>query len=301
AVVQLSAQLGETQNQAYQDYMGIPRAGAQGVGLEQLAGLLGPTERTGSRWIGFARLDWKAGERHQFTLEGNASDWNAPGGGMTRVVENYGSHSFGSSHTNSDWLMAKWDAYLTPNLLATTQGYLGRMAMSALPQAPSEFEKTFLAGNSYGQLPQIVVDSRYGFTIGNPARFGQGSYPDEHMLRGQETLSWVKGKMLLRGGIELDHDTDATTLLRNQTGTFHYTKLQSFISDASAFERFGTANLFNYQNPHNCNVNGKGLGALPCYSYFTQTLGPNFWQISTNDWAGFVTAQWQLTNWAVVS
>src|SRR6185437_10089310 len=41
--------------------------------------------------------------------------------------------------------------------------------------------------------------------------------------------------------------------------------------------------------------------ALPCYSYFTQTLGPNLWQISTNDWAGFVTAQWQLKTWLVVS
>ena len=300
-IIQLSAQLHESPNQAYQDYMGIPRGSLPAAGLEQLAGLLGPTERTASHWVGFARIDWQAAERNSLAVEGNAADWNSPGGGMTRVMETYGSHSFGSTRSTREWIMARWSAYLTPNLLATTQGYVGRTAMRAVPQTPSDFEKMFLNGNSYGQLPQVIVDSRYGFTIGNPARFGKGSYPEEHTYRAQETLSWARGKMLVRGGFEVDHDVDSITLLRNQTGTFHYTKVQSFISDALAFARFGTANLFNYQNPHNCNVNGKVLGALPCYSYFTQTIGPNFWQISTNDWAGFVTAQWQLNSWTVVS
>ena len=300
-MVQLSAQLGESQNQAYDDYMGIPRAGVQQAGLEQLAELLGPAARSASQWVGFARLDWKAGERHSIALEGNMAEWNAPGGGMTRTLETYGSRSFGSSHISREWLTAKWDAFLTANLLATTQGSASRTDMTALPEAPSDFEKPFLNGNSYGQLPQIVVDSRYGFTIGNPSRFGQGAYPEEHKYSAQETLIWVKGHVLLRGGLQVDHEIDAITLLRNQTGTFHYTKLQSFISDASAFERFGTSNLLTYQNPHNCNATGKGLGALPCYNYFTQTLGPNFWQVSTNDWAGFITAQWQLKSWAVAS
>jgi hypothetical protein len=300
-ITQLSAQQNESPNQAYQDYMGIPRGSLPAAGLEQLAGLLGPTERTASHWVGFARIDWKPAVRHALTLEGNAADWDSPGGGMTRVMETYGSHSFGSSRSTREWMMARWSAYLTANLLATTQGYVGRTMMRALPQTPSEFEKMFLNGNSYGQLPQVIVDSRYGFTIGNPARFGHGSYPEEHTYRMQETLSWAKSKVLMRAGFEVDHDINSITLLRNQTGTFHYTKVQSFISDALAFARFGTANLFNYQNPHNCNVNGKGLGALPCYSYFTQTIGPNFWQISTNDWAGFVTTQWQVNTRTVLS
>lgn len=81
-VLQLSVQLGETQNQAYEDYMGIPRAGVQAAGLEQLAGLLGPAPRTASQWLGFARLDWQAAERHRIALEANAAEWNAPGGGV---------------------------------------------------------------------------------------------------------------------------------------------------------------------------------------------------------------------------
>ena len=37
----------------------------------------------------------------------------------------------------------------------------------------------------------------------------------------------------------------------------------------------------------------RGLGNLPCYSYYSQTMGPADWHLSTNDWAGYATAQWQ--------
>lgn len=300
----LSAQLDESETQAYNDYMGIPRAGVAGAGLEQLAGLLGPSPRTAAQWVGFARLDWQAAERHRFTLEGTGADWNAPGGGLTRLSENDGNHSFGASHASQEWLLARWEAYLTPNLLAVTQGSAGREILSAHADTPSSFEQGFLGSgwNSYGQLPQIVVDSRYGFTIGNPARFGQGSYPDERMMHGQEMLDWVHGKLLVKTGFELDHNVDTTTLLRDQTGTYHYSKVQNFISDALAFEHFGITNLLNYQSPHNCSPTSSSLfGAIPCYSYFSQVIGPNLWQVGTNDWAGYTTAQLQLNKFAVFS
>lgn len=300
----LSAQLDEPEDQAYNDYMGIPRAGVASAGLEQLAGLLGPAPRTAAQWVGFARLDWQATERHRFTVEGTGADWNAPGGGFTRLSENDGNHSFGSSQASQEWLLARWEAFLTPNLLAVTQGSAGREILSAHADTPSAFEQGFLGAgwNSYGQLPQIVVDSRYGLTIGNPSRFGQGSYPDERMTRGQEMVDWVHGKLLVKAGFELDHNEDTTTLLRNQTGSYHYAKVEDFISDALVFERFGVSNLLNYQNPHNCSPTSSALfGAIPCYSYFSQTIGPNYWQVRTNDWAGSISAQWQLNKFAVFS
>jgi hypothetical protein len=277
--------------------------------LESLAGLLGPAPRLASQWSGFARLDWQAAERHRVTLEGTGSDWNSAGGGMTRVSENYGNASFGSSRATRGWLMARWEAFLSPNLLAVTQASAGRDILHAPPGTPSPFEQSFLRGNAYGQLPQIMVDGRYGFTIGNPARFGQGSYPDERHMHGQEMLDWVHGRLLVKAGLELDHDIDATTLLRNRTGSYYYSTVGNFISDALAFQKYGP----NPSNPlaqHNCDARGRpwtsggvlmGLGSLPCYSHFTQVIGPDFWQVATNDWAGYLTAQWQLNSWAVVS
>ena len=301
AVTLLSAQLGESVNQAYNDYLGVSSTGYAAAGLEQLAGLLGPAARTARQWVGFGRIDWQAAERHHFTLEGTGADWNAAGGGLTRVSENDGNHSFGSSHASQQWLLARWEAYLTPNLLAVTQGSAGRAILSARPETPSSFEQTLLNGNFWGQLPQIVVDSRYGFTIGNPSRFGQGSYPDEKLYHAQEMLDWVHNRVLIKAGFELDHNADATSLLRNQTGTYHYSTVASFISDALAFEKFGFAGALDPRNPHNCGTSNTKFGSQPCYSYYSQIIGPTNWHLSTNDWAGYATAQWQAAKFAVFS
>jgi carboxypeptidase family protein len=300
-VTLLSAQLGESQTQAWNDFLGVPSSGFNPAGLEQLAALLGPSPRSATQLLGFARIDWQIAERHRLTLEGTGARWSAPGGGVTRVLETYGDHSFGSSQASQQWLLARWEAYLTPNLLAVTQASAGRDILTARPEAPSTFEQSFLAGNFWGQLPQIVVDSSYGFTIGNPSRFGQGSYPDEKLYHAQENLDWVHGRLLVRAGFELDHNADATNLLRNQTGTYHYSKAANFISDALAFEKFGLADALDPRNPHNCGATNAKFGSQPCYSYFSQTLGPTYWHLSTNDWAGYSTAQWQAAKFAVLS
>jgi len=279
--------------------------------LETLAGLLGPAPRTSSQWVGFGRLDWQAAERHRFTLEGIGAHWNAPGAGLTRVSETYGSHSFGSSEASEEWLLGRWEAFITPNLLAVSQGSAGREILDARPETPSTYEQTLLAGNVWGQLPQIVVDSRYGFTIGNPSRFGQGSYPDERLYQGQEMLDWVRGNLLVKAGFDASRNTDATSLLRNQTGTYYYSSVENFASDALAFASFGLSGQLNPFNQHNCDQTGKvwrdstgqlhGLGYLPCYSYYSQMLGPTNWWLSTEDWAGYTTAQWQPKKQMVVS
>src|SRR6185312_7641745 len=236
--------------------------------------------------------------------------WDAPGGGMRGLSENYGDHSFGSSGAVRQRVMARWEAFITPNLLAVTQGSIGREAKNARPGAPSDFENT-LEQSAWGQLPQIVVDSRYGFTIGNPARFGQGSYPTERILRGQEAVDWVHNGMLVRAGFQVGHNADSTSLLRNQTGTYHYASVYDFASDALAYGAFGLQGLLNPSSPHSCDQTGKvwrdsagnlrGLGNLPCYSYYTQAMGPSSWHLSTSDWAGYATAQWHPQKLVVIS
>ena len=270
--------------------------------LQTLDGLLGPAPRTAAQWVGFSRIDWQAAERHRFTLEGIGASWDSPGGGLTRASESYGTNSFGSSTATEALLMGRWEAFLTPNLLAVTQGSLGRSVLSSRAETPSAFEQTFLSPSVWGQLPQIVVDSRYGFTIGNPSRFGQGSYPDERVYQAHVTLDWVRGSLLVKAGFDLSHNSDATSLLRNQTGTYSYSSVENFASDALAFANFGISGQLNPYNQHNCDQTGKvwrdatgqlrGLGYLPCYSYYSQMIGPTDWHLSTNDWAGFATAQW---------
>lgn len=279
--------------------------------LEKLGALLGPAPRTAQQWVGFGRIDWQWAERHRFTLEGTGARWQAPGGGLTRVSEPYGANSFGSSQASQEWLLGRWEAFVTPNLLATAQGSAGRNILSAHAGTPSAFEQTLLGASSWGQLPQMVVDSRYGFTIGNPSRFGAGSYPDEHIYSAQESVDWVKGGLLFKAGFAWNHNLDSTSLLRNQTGTYYYANVENFISDALVYGAYGISGALNPYDQHNCDQTGRawrdgtgqlhGLGALPCYSYFSQTMGPSDWYLSTNDWAGYGTAQWQPKKLLVLS
>jgi hypothetical protein len=279
--------------------------------LEELGGLLGPAPRTASQWTGFGRVDWKASERQSFTLEGFGARWNSPGGGMSQLSESYGNHSFGSTAASKERLLGRWAAFLTPNLLSVARFSEGGTIRESRPETPSAFEQTFLAGNAWGQLPQIVVDSGYGMTIGNPSRFGTGSYPDERTYQGQESLDWVHGNLLVKAGFEASHNADATSLLRNQTGTYSYQSVENFASDALVFGAFGPTDALDPNNQHNCDETGRvwrdsggnlrGLGNLPCYSYYSQTIGPAGWHVSTNNWAGYATAQWQAGKQLVVS
>lgn len=276
--------------------------GAYSKMLETLAGLLGPAQRTSTQWAGFVRGDWVASQRQRFTIEGTGALADSPGGGLTHSSEDFGAHSYASRRSDDQWILGRWEASPTRNLLAVTQASIGRQYLTTPPDNPSQFEQSLIA-NSWGRLPQINADSRYGFTIGNPALFGAGAYPDEHIFEGQEQLDWAHGSgMLLRAGFEFRHNNDDTTFLRNQTGTYNYSSVENFASDAMAFAAFGLNGQLNPMNQHNCDQTGKvwrdsagtlhGLGYLPCYSWYSQTIGPNNWWLSNNDWAGFVTSQW---------
>ena len=106
-------------------------------GRESLAGLLGPAARTSRQEMAFARVDGRVGERHSFTLEGTGAMLDAPGGGLTRVSESYGNHSFGATRASETWVLGRWEAFLTENLLMVTQGSMGRQVMDLPAEAPS--------------------------------------------------------------------------------------------------------------------------------------------------------------------
>jgi hypothetical protein len=271
--------------------------------LQSLDGLLGPAPRTSSRWTGFGRVDWSLGAHHRFAIEGTDTQWDAPGGGFERSAANLGNHSYGSSDTSEQSMQGRWEVAVRPNLVAVTQGLIGRHNRTMPPETPSPYEQSFDV-NAWGRLPQMVVDSRYGFTIGTPARFGPGSYPDEHLYKAQEQVAWVHGRLLVKAGLDLSHNTDTTSFLRNQTGTYNYASVENFASDALSFAAFGLNGQLNPMEQHNCDQTGKvwvdtagtvhGVGDLPCYSSYSQTLGPADWWLRTNDWAAYTTAQWQL-------
>ena len=95
--------------------------------------------RSSSQWSGFGRVDWSVAERHRFTLEAYGARLDSPGGGFTRASEPYGTHSFGVVNATGQWMLGKWEAFLTPNLLAVTQGSYGHQVQSATAETPSPY------------------------------------------------------------------------------------------------------------------------------------------------------------------
>ena len=268
--------------------------------LQSLDGLLGPAMRVAKRGTGFAREDWAPSEHQRFTLEGSAALWHSFGGGLSAASEDYGTHSYGTSRVDDQWILARWESFPRRDWAAITQASVGRQFVAKLPEPPSPFEQTFNI-SQWNRLPQMTVDSRYGFTIGNPARFGPGAYPDEHLYQIQEQLDRTHAGTQLRAGLSVRHNNDATGYLRNQTGTYHYASAENFASDALAFAVFGLSGQLNPMDQHNCDQTGKawrdsagtlhGLGYLPCYAWYSQTMGPSNWWLSTNDWSGYFMAE----------
>ncbi len=70
-------------------------------------------------------------------------------------------------------------------------------------------------------------------------------------------MDWVRGNLLVKTGFELSHDADATSLLRNQTGTYHYANVENFASDALVFAKYRIAGELNPIDQHNCDQTGK--------------------------------------------
>ena len=241
---------------------------------------------TGRRPSGTASR-WKA----------SARDWNSPGGGLTRVSETYGNHSFGSSQASEEWLLGRWEAFLTPNLLAVTQGSVGR---TILESAPGDAFGLRADASRPERLGPVAAD-RGGLALrvhhrqSLALRAGQLSRRAPLPGAGDGGLGarQAAGEGRLRGEPQLRRDQPAAQPDRD---------LYLLQCGELRLRRAGLCRLSDSRtsstpfNQHNCDQTGKvwrdssgklrGLGYLPCYSYYSQTIGPANWHLSTNDWAG---------------
>ncbi len=270
--------------------------------LENVSTLLGPVPRSSTRLQALGQTDLQLAERHSVGFDTRFAHIDSPGGARIRTAEMVGSHSFGNSEVTQAQAGARWQAFLTPNLLNSFSAQFHLHILRDIPQAPSAFEQPLIA-SGWGLLPEIIADSRNGFLLGKPARLGRSNYPDEQRETLQDTLSWVRAKHLFRFGGSYDHLSNAVSSLVNQTGTYSYSNVLNFISDVDSFEKFGLSDIGNpYSGEHNCDETGRvhrsdgvllGLGYLPCYTWFTQRVGPAKWHFSMNELAGFATDQWQ--------
>jgi hypothetical protein len=115
-------------------------------------------------------------------------------------------------------------------------------------------------------------------------------------------LDWAHNHLLVKAGFELDHNTDATSLLRNQRARILLQRRQLHL------RRAGLSEIRSRRRPRSAQP--AQLRATSNTTFGSQALllllfadhGPYATGIlSTNDWAGYATAQWQAAKLAVFS
>ena len=129
--------------------------------------------------------------------------------------------------------------------------------------------------------PQItLISSGSGLRIGKPPTLDRAALPDEHRTQIASTFTYVRGNHTIKLGYDFNHVLDGIDSIYNGNGSYHYSSLLDFASDALA--------------PSHCDANGNGVGTSPCYSYYTQQLGPQAFSFDTNDYAVFLSDEWKL-------
>lgn len=277
-------QLTSSELETLRERLGVPLPSYALAEYQQfVSGLMGETgvvPRTAGQIVLFPKLDWQLNDRNHLSLEYNYLRWNSPHGALTQTATSYGVASFGDDHVTDDVLIGRWNTFLTANLMHELRVQYGRDFESEFSTAPSVFEQPF-SHNAYGRSPQItLIGSGSGLRIGKPPTLDRAALPDEHRTQIASTFSYVHGKHTIKAGYDFNHVLDGIDSIYNGNGTYDYSSLLDFASDALA--------------PSHCDANGSAVGTSPCYSYFTQQLGPEVFSFDTNDYAAFASDEWKV-------
>ena len=266
-----------------QERLGVP---LPSYALEEyhqfVSGLMDETglvPRSASQLILFPKLDWQLNDRNHLSLQYNYLRWNSPHGALTQTAASYGISSFGDDHVTDDVLIGRWNTFLTANLMHELRVQYGRDFESEFSAPPSAFEHPF-SQNAFGRSPQItLIGSGSGLRIGKPPTLDRAALPDEHRTQVASTFSYVHGNHTIKLGYDFNHVLDGINSIYNGNGSYDYSSLLDFASDALA--------------PSHCDAGGNGVGTSPCYDYYTQQLGPQVFSFDTNDYAVFLSDEWK--------
>jgi hypothetical protein len=252
---------------------------AYGAVLNQLSGLLGSVPRSSHQLIAFPKVEWRVNNRLHLVGQYNRMRRTTENGVLYGATETDGVGSFGNSATSVDAAIGRLEYFATPNLLNDARYQYSRETLSQTASASTDSEKQF-ANNSYGLAPEISIDRSAGFSFGTLKNLNKQEYPQETRQQFVDVITWIHHRHAIKLGYDYNHVTDAISGLPNQNGAYSYANLLNFMSDLLA--------------SNSCDGTTTGLGKYPCYSHFTQAVGPSIWQFSTEDYAVFAADEWQI-------
>ena len=249
--------------------------------LQSLLSDLGSVPRYGDQTINTPRLDWQVTSKHHVSGLYHRLRWDSPGGVQTQGTNNYAVDSFGTDFVKLDYGLAKLESIFTPKLVNELRYQYGRELNNEGRQTPSDYTNRNLT-NATGIPTAVSLFTSIGFTLGTPYYSFRTAYPDERKWQIGDTASLLLGKHSIKFGEDIVHNYDLQNNLYQGNGSYNYTSIVNYMSDIVTRGR-------------SCNASGSGVGNFPCYSNFTQGVGPTTFDLNTTDIGVFVQDDWKVT------
>jgi hypothetical protein len=249
---------------------------------------LGPVHRTGNQTINMPKLDWQVNQKNHVSFIYNRLRWASPGGVQTQATNTYAVDGFGNDYVKLDYGLAKLDTIITSNIANEVRYQYGREIDYENAQALSAYDAQFVNGTSFeGMPPTISLQSTNGFSSGIQYYSFRPAFPDERKWQVADTVSWVHGQHTFKIGLDLVHNYDFINTLglaaSTPNGSFTYTYLGNFFADLA--KPAGTCGS---------SASEYNVGALPCYSTYSQNFGQSNFTLNTLDYGFFGQDDWKV-------
>jgi hypothetical protein len=262
-----------------------------------VANELGNVPRSGEQFGMLPKLDWQVNQKNHVSLSFNRFRWASPNGIQTQAAVSRGVQSFDGDFVKENWGVAKLNSFFNPYVANELRYQYGQDFEYETTNPATPFEAAnIVTGNAgsgantpcvgnvcsvNGTVPGFVnpnglppsVSITNGPTIGVPTFLPRPKFPDERQYQIADTITWIHGNHTLKFGLDFRHVDDVQ--LNNATifGSFSYSSLLNFFSD----------------------LNGaRTCAGAPCYSTYSQALGPLGFELVTKDYAFFGQDDWKI-------
>jgi len=175
-------------------------------------GLLGAFPRNLKQDVFLGKLDYELNHSNHLSAVFNLQNWQEPYGYNTApTVNNGGATQNGNGGTHERFFIANWTSSFSSNKVNELRFQWGR---------DFEFDST----NSGGPSASLLNIASYGETSALP----RPAFPDEHRNQISDNLSIVKGKHLLKIGVDMNFIHELLINLFQGDGNYSYNSTTAF-------------------------------------------------------------------------
>ncbi len=263
----------------------VSAATAQGYidnSMNFLGGLTGTRDRNKDQYILFPKIDWRINDKHTLTGTWNHMRWNSLNGVQTAAV--VGRADWGDDFVDVDTVNGRLMSLLSNTFTNEFRTSIGRENQYETINNLQPGEPTTGPG---GMSPEINISAGgTSFVFGRPYYTQRYANPLENRLQFTDIMTYAYRNHMFKWGVDVNRSHDKIDYLYQQGGVYYFNTIQDWISDNVTPSGLCTINAGTSTKPNYV------LG--PCYSTFSQGVGPTAYDFATTDYSIFAQDEWHV-------